>query len=54
MPKLKASRCFVCTRPLQRHDVKRVNIKVGKGSRGQGVFKEVHLACSQQRRFTNA
>ena len=48
MPKLKTARCIICKTLIKRHDANRVTLKVGPGSDGQGVYKEVHLVCSQK------
>ncbi len=53
MSKLKAGKCVLCRQPLFRHDPNRQSLKVGKGSSGQGAYKEAHLACAQMMRLKN-
>lgn len=48
MSKLKADKCPKCKLALSRHDTNRISIRVGNGSRGQGVFKNYHLSCYQE------
>uniref|UniRef100_A0A6H1Z824 PARP-type domain-containing protein n=1 Tax=viral metagenome TaxID=1070528 RepID=A0A6H1Z824_9ZZZZ len=48
MGKYKTAKCVICHKPIFRHDELRLKIKVGEGANGQGVFKLVHLSCSQK------
>ena len=48
MSKLKIATCPKCGKKIKRHDALRVSVRVAEGSTGQGVYKDVHLACSQE------
>ena len=49
MFKLKAANCIVCGKRLLQHDEKRVWVKAGRGSCGQGAYKLAHLSCTQKK-----
>lgn len=40
---MKASKCFLCNKSIQRHDPNRVSIRVS-----QFAYREAHLSCSQK------
>lgn len=48
MSKMKTANCYICGKAIGRHDPNRITVKVGKGSNGQGVYRAVHLECSQE------
>lgn len=41
--------CPECKQKVNRHDANRIKIKVAAGCNGQGVFKDLHLACYQKK-----
>jgi len=46
--KIKHSVCIKCHKPIGRHNAGRIKTRVADGSNGQGVFRDICLACSQK------